>query len=76
MIPGLQERNATFSSSREAAAERSPGRKPWVEVGNDQAPEGRQNRSHTFASSAAISGLLSMAALAAEVIHPTFSAAG
>jgi hypothetical protein len=32
--------------SREAAQECSPERKPWVEVGNEQAPAGRKISSH------------------------------
>jgi len=32
--------------SREAAQECSLGRKPWVEAGNDEAPEGRKGSFH------------------------------
>jgi hypothetical protein len=35
--------------SREAALECSPRRKPWVQVGNEQAPKGRKTSSHEYA---------------------------
>ena len=49
--------------SREAASECSPRRKPWGEVENGQAPEGRKSSSHTDSFSAAINAALSRWAL-------------
>jgi hypothetical protein len=37
---------AVSNTSRKAAQEYSPGREPWVQVGNDSSPEGRKKRSH------------------------------
>jgi len=39
-----------LDSSREAAQDCSPGRKPWVKVGNEQAPQGRKTDSHAHTS--------------------------
>ncbi len=49
--------------SREAASECSPPRKPWGELENGQAPEGRKSSSHTDSFSAAIKAALSLWAL-------------